>query len=308
MIMTLTGSNHFLLQKELTKMVTAFVGQHGDLALERLDGEEASVEQMQGSIESQPFLSAKKLVVLRAPSANKEFTEKFEALLERVAESTELIIVEPKLDRRLSYYKLLKKHTDFHEFSELDARDLPTWLVIQAKDLGATISSSDARYLVERVGSNQQLLSSELEKLASYKPAISRETIELLTEQTPQSTVFQLLDAAFSGNTKRSLSLYDEQRRQRVEPLAIMGMIGWQLHVLAIVKTAGDRTPSDIAKVAKVSPYVLQKSQTIAQKLSLTELRAMVRQVADLDARLKSTGIDADQALQQLLIDISSTI
>lgn len=308
MITALTGSNGFLLKAELDRLVNSFVAEHGGLALEKLDGDEASYEQMQGSIENRPFLSSKKLVVLRNPSTNKKFVERFETLIERVADSTDVVIVESKLDKRLAYYKLLKKLTDFHEFSELDERELPVWLGSQAKARGGSLSSSDARYLIDRIGLNQQLLSKELEKLLDFNPDITREAIDLLTEQTPQSTVFQLLDAAFAGNGKRAMSLYDEQRRQRVEPHAIMGMIAWQLHVLAVIKTAGDKSPNDIAFEAKISPYVLQKSQAITSKLSLKELRALVRQVADLDARMKSTSIDVGDALRQLLIDIAHMI
>ncbi len=72
--------------------------------------------------------------------------------------------------------------------------------------------SKDAKYLVMRVGANQQTLSNELAKLLSYDKAITRQTIDLLTEQTPQSTIFELLDAAFAGNSKKAMELYAEQR------------------------------------------------------------------------------------------------
>ncbi len=306
MITTLAGPNYFLLQTELKRRVAAFVADHGDLALERLDGEEVSVEAMSDSLESQTLLSAKKLVVLRRPSANQSFLEKFEDILQKTADSTEVIIVEPKLDKRFAYYKWLKKHTDFHDYTELDARELPTWLVAEAKKTGGSLSGSAARYLVEQIGPNQQLLSMELEKLLQYDLIVTREVIDLLVEPLPQSTIFQLLDAVFTGNARRTLKIYKEQRRQKVEPLAIIGMIAWQLHVLAVVKTAGDRSGADIAKTARLNPYVVQKTQAIARQLTLPELRQLVRQVADLDVGLKSTSIDADDALEQLLVDIAA--
>src|SRR5579871_66089 len=105
MIATLTGSNSFLRRQALQARLTAFKKDYGDLAVERLDGQEASYEQMLGSVESQPFLAARKLVVLDEPSVNKAFMEQFEAWTQRVGETTDVIIVEPKLDKRLSYYK-----------------------------------------------------------------------------------------------------------------------------------------------------------------------------------------------------------
>src|ERR1700674_2545728 len=124
MIITLTGQNSYSLQLELHKLASGFVSEHGNLALERIDGEDKSFSHIQEAITSLPFLADKKLVVLRTPSTNKQFAEKFEQLLDDIPETTELIIVEPKLDRRLTYYKSLKKKTDFREFPELDPANL----------------------------------------------------------------------------------------------------------------------------------------------------------------------------------------
>ncbi len=306
MITTLTGPNSFRLVEELHKRTKEFASKYSDLAVERLDGEEATIDHIQGSLESQPFLSARKLVIIRSPSTNKDFTERLQQLIDHISETTDVILLEPKLDKRLSYYKQLKKLTDFQEFSQLSVDELPTWLIDQAKAKQGKLSTADARYLVDRVGDNQQLLGNELDKLLSYNPLVTRDSIDLLTEKTPQSSIFQLLDAVFSGNSKRAIELYEEQRRLRVEPLTIMGMIAWQLHVLAIVKAAGDKAQTEISREAKISPYVIQKTSVIAQEMSMKELRQLVTRVADLDAALKSTNIDPDQAIQQLLIDLTT--
>src|SRR5690606_21428745 len=115
---------------------------------------------------------------------------------------------------------------------------------------GGSLSVADARYLVSRVGQNQLQLSSELQKLLDYQPAVNRQTIDLLTEPTPQSSIFDLLAAAFDGQAKRVLQLYHEQRQQKVEPLNILALAAWQLHILALIKTAGERSPQQIASQA----------------------------------------------------------
>jgi DNA polymerase III subunit delta len=241
MIITLTGSSGFGLAGELRRLVGTFVGEHGELALERLDGQEADFARIREALTALPFLSARKIVVLRAPGTNKQFAEAFEQLCGEIPETTDVILVEPKLDKRLSYYKSLKKLTDFREMNELDPSGLARWLAGTAKARGGTLNPADARYLVERAGANQQLLSNELEKLLLYDPNISRQTIDLLTDETPQSTIFQLLEAAFAGHRRQAMKLYSEQRALKVEPPQIIAMLAWQLHVLAVIKTAGDR-------------------------------------------------------------------
>ncbi|MBC7708054.1 DNA polymerase III subunit delta [Polaromonas sp.] len=307
MITTLTGPNSFLLGYDLTAQVNRFVAEHGDLALERIDGETIELSRLREAITSLPFLANKKLVVLRAPSSNKQFIEQAEILLQEVSDTTDVIIVEPKLDKRSAYYKFLKKNTTFTEYAELDVNGLAAWLVRAAKDKGGTLRSNDARYLIDRVGLNQQMLSNELEKLLLRDNVITRETIDLLTDPTPQSTIFQLLEAAFAGQAERALKLYQEQRALKVEASQIIAMLAWQLHILAVIKAAGNRSAADIAAAAKLSPYVVQKSTAIAKQLSMAELKQLINDLLDIDLKSKRSNLDVDEALQNYFLQVALT-
>jgi DNA polymerase-3 subunit delta len=305
MIITLSGENSFGWQAVLDELVAKFVAVNGDLALERIDGEEAELSSINESINSLPFLSSKKLVVLRSPSKNKSFQEGIEQILTNMPETTDVIIVEPKLDKRLTYYKYLKSNTEFREFNELDINGMASWVVARAKTIGGELGSSDARYLVERVGLNQSMLGNELDKLVLYSPKITRLTIDLLTEETPQSTIFQLLEAAFNGQKKKALKIYLEQRALKVEPIQIIAMLSWQLHILAVVKAAGERSANEIASSAKLSPFVVGKTQSIARSLSMGQIKTLIKDLLDIDIKTKTVSIDADEALQLYILKLA---
>ncbi|HSW99398.1 MAG TPA: DNA polymerase III subunit delta [Candidatus Saccharimonadales bacterium] len=304
MVVTLTGSNDFARASELKKLAAAFVAEHTDMGLERLDGEEHDAARLRESAASLPFLTARKMVVLREPGKQKAFAEHISDILKDVADTTDLIIVEPKLDKRLTYYKTLKKETDFRELNELDAGGLSRWAMEYAHAQGGELAAGDARLLVERIGVNQQLLQQELDKLLAYDVRITRQTIELLTEPSPQSTVFELLDAAFAGRRQRAFELYREQRALKVEPQAIIAMLAWQLHILAVIKTAGARGVEDIARQAKLNPFVVRKSQALARGLSLAGLKTKIAELLQLDLNLKTKAMDADEALQYYLLTL----
>lgn len=303
MTVVLTGANSFMLRAEIGRIIQGFVETHGDMALERLDGEEVSYDRISEAVQSVPFLASKKLVVLHSPSANKQFVEYADTLLVDTPESTDIVIVEPKLDKRTAYYKWLKKHTEFREFNELDSRSLAPWAVQFAKEQGSTLSLSDAAYLIDRVGANQQLVSNEIRKLALVGAKITRTDIEQMTEPTPQSKIFDLLDAAFAGQTKRALDLYTEQRSMKVEPQEILAMIGWQLRQVALAKTAG--TKHDLVREGKVSPYSANKAKAIASRLTLQHLKELIHGILAIDARSKRQPIDIDEALQTYILSIS---
>lgn len=306
MIVTITGANDLLRKRELDTLVAAFVQEHGEMAVERFDGEEAASDRMRESVQSMPFLSPRKLVVLREPGKQKAFSEALTDVLEATADTTDLIIYEPKLDKRGTYYKTLKKVTDFREMSELDAPALARWASEYVKEQGGALASTDAKLLIDRVGVNQQLLKSELDKLIAYSEHITRDTIELLTEPLPQSTVFELLDAAFAGNSAKAFTIYREQRALKVEPQAIMAMLAWQLHILALVKAGSGKTVDVLAKEAKLNPFVVRKSQGLVRRLTLEYIKTLISDLLALDIALKRSSLDADEALQLYLLKLTT--
>lgn len=304
MVITLTGSNFYSLKKRLNELVEGFVDEHGDLALERIDADDAEPRAVLDAVQSLPFLAARKLVVVRGAGNNKDVSGQIEQIIDSAGDTTDMIFYEPAPDKRGSYFRVLKARTQLEDFSELDNRQLAAWLVQEAKKQSGELGLSDASYLVDRIGLNQEQLAGELEKLLLYEPKITRETIDLLTQKTPQSKVFDLLDAAFGGNKKRALELYDEQRAQKVEPQAIIAMMAWQLRLLVLAKTAGRRSPAQIAKEAGLSPWPVQKAQNLARKIDDNKLRDMVGEALSIDKKGKSTAIDLDEALKTYIVTL----
>lgn len=304
MIITITGDNQFQAQAEARKVVDAFIAKHGSLAVERFDAGEVEVEQILSSITAGSLLSPYKMVVIQDFETNKLLTERAEELVAQTPEDTMVLITIGKLDKRVAYGKLLRKSTDFREFSALSPQDTVTWVMKGAEEKGGQIDRGTAQYLLDCVGANQERLSNELDKLILFDPKITRETIDQLSERQPTSTVFELLDAGFNGRQEKALKLYEEQRRQQVEPLAMIGMIGWQLHVLALIKTGKDKSAADNAKDAGIHPFVVQKSVSLAKNMALSKLRHLVHHAVVLEEELKSRTMNADDAVKHFLLSL----
>lgn len=304
MVLVITGENDYERTAELTRLTDDFRAKNDDLAIEKIEAGDIEFGRLLESVSSLPFLSSRRMIVIYDPSANGDLTERAEELLDAVADTTDLIIVEPKFDKRSSLYKILKERADFKEFNSIDEKSLPSWLVGEAKKLGGNISQADANYLVQRIGANQLTAFHELEKLIIYDPDVSRAAIDMLTEKLPQSTVFNLLDAAFSGDKKKALAIYEDQRSQMVEPQTILGMMAWQVHVLAVVKFNEKSGADGIAKQAKLNPFVVRKTLIVAKRLTAKQVKSLVSRVLKLDVRLKSENIDADEAVRQLIISL----
>lgn len=303
--MTLTGPNTYEVKVKLKTLIDAFAKEHGDLAVQIIDASDTGINVLRQALTSLPFLSLKKLVVIKDLTQNKALAEEVEQLLKSLPETTDLVIVESSIDKRLTTYKTLKNETDFQEFKALDQAATTSWLIKTAKDLSANINSIDARYLSERVGLEQERLFNEVSKLALYDPNITKSNIDLMTDASPQSTIFDLLEAAFAGNKKRVLQLYNEQRQQNVEPQQITSMLTWQLHVLAVVLSAKDKAADQLAKEAGLNPFVVRKSQASARNLTLNQLSHLTNDLLAIDRKAKTKGMDLDDALQHYLLTLT---
>ncbi len=304
MITAITGNNFYQIKKRLDELTGQFVKDHGELALERVDAQDADPAAVLDAVQSLPFLATRKMIVVRGAGTNKDLSGQIEQIIDSAGDSVDLIFHEPSIDKRSSYFKVLKSRAQLEEHNELDSQALASWLAGQAKEGGAKLSLSDANYLVERIGRDQQQLASELEKLALYDKDITRDSIDLLTVKTPQSKVFDLLDAAFGGNKRKALELYEEQRAQKVEPQVIMAMMAWQLKLLVLAKSAGHRGAQQIAKDAGLSPWPVQKAQGLAGRIDNKRLEEMVGQALEIDQKSKTTALDLDEALKTYIVTL----
>jgi len=304
MINVIIGTNAYKTSRHLNQLIKEFKAKHGALAIERIDCEEADLPQIIAAVSSQSLLAEDKMVVLKNLVLNKLASEAIEQITSSINETTQVIIYDQTTDKRTQYYKALKKLKSFNEYSNQDQNDLPKWLTSEAKKMEAELSIADANYLISRVGANQQLLAMELEKLAIYNAKINRETIALLTTETPQSKVFDLLDAAFAGNKQRALKLYAQQRTQRVEPQEIMGMLAWQLRLLAAIELGAASSVDKIAKDLGLSTYPLSKAKALASKMLRGKVAQLINDAALIDKKAKTSSIDLNEALKTYIFSI----
>jgi DNA polymerase-3 subunit delta len=298
-ILTLAGDTFAITQNE-HNLVQQFVAQFGVHGVERVDGEGYDPMQLPQLLQGASLFAARRLVVLKNAAANKSLWEALADWAEKVPDETTLVVVEPQPDKRTRTYKMLKSKTDFKEFVQPSDNELAAWAQEQAKKLGATLSAPDARYLTERTGRDQWRMNHELDKLASYQPEITRQTIDNLVEPSPEGTAFELLDAALAGNTARVTSLIRNLKTEE-DPYKLFGLLASQVHTLAVVAVAGTRSPDQIAKDAGLHPFVVRKSQAVARQLGPAKIRQVAADVALCDYQLKSTGADPWQLIATCL-------
>lgn len=304
MVVVLTGRNSYLLQRHLHDTIKSFIDEFGD-SVERFDGSElTSADAVLDAVRSISFLEPRKLVIVRDFAQCKDLIEKIESVVGQTAESTDLLLVDSKLDKRTSSYTFLKKNSELRTFDDIALYELQRWLVDESKLVGLTLSSDLAKFLVDRVGPNQQLLSSELDKLSLLATPITKALIEEMVEPTPQSKVFDMLEALFTGQTQKAQNLYLDQRAQGEEPQKLLAMITWQLQQLTLAVFAPSKSVDTLVS-AGMSPYSAQKALQMAKHIKPTDLKFYITELAEIDAMSK-TNADIESALSVYFSEITA--
>lgn len=290
MITVLFGPNRYLVHQKLAAITKEFKKTHGEAGIERYAAEKIEPAQLGGMLAGATLFASNRMVVLDDLAAHKQLAEALAARLQNIPPEVHVVLVERQLDKRTIFYKELKKHAELYECKDLDEQAAVMWVTTAAKSESAVITPANARLLVRYAGSDQSSLSQEVAKLAAYSKEITAETIELLIEKRPEETIFQLLDLALSGRASQALAVLEGLERAHEDPFQVANMLMWQIHILALVSAKGAPEDAQITKEAKLSPFVIKKTRTLARTLSGQQQRHMLDVVAELDITLKSTG------------------
>jgi DNA polymerase III delta subunit len=74
---------------------------------------------------------------------------------------------------------------------------------------------------------------------------------------------------------------------------------------VALIKAAQGKPPEAIASAAKLNPFVVRKSASIASKLPFAKLKQLIHDLTILDTRLKRESLDADAVMTTFLLELA---
>lgn len=302
MISVISGSNQFAKQEKLSELKHEFIKVHGADGVEQYEAESIAAQELRSMLTGVTLFATQRLVVIKNLSSSKQLSEALLDCTSAIPDEVQLVLYESQLDKRTSLYKILKKEASVHEFTELDTSTLIKWAQELVKNRHGSMTVAVAEMLVSSVGNDQLRLRSEIEKLLSYDSKITTENVELLVEKTPQEAVFSLLDAALGGNTQNALELLDGMERAHDDAFQLANMLVWQTHVLAVVHAGLTQSDAEIAKAAKINPFVVKKTRGMTRNLSKSHLRRIIDTVADCDVTLKTTSVDPWRVLEHTIL------
>lgn len=300
-----TGENTYALSQEKKRWAQEFRAKHGPENYIRLEPTGLTFRMFLDEIAAAPFIAEKRLIVVEGtPKFSKE-----ESVLipDHLHPSCVLLIVDPKPDKRLSATKELQKISTLKQFPVLDARRLASWMDQEAKNLGTTIEVDARSLLVDIVGEDQEMLSSELAKcsLAAFGRSITREDVEELAVPSGEREIFTLTNLIAAGKVEQALR-YAQGLMERGETAqSLWGILLWMLECLTLVTAAvaeHERNPAKIASQMGVPFPSVRSLMPLASNVDLAALKRLVSETIAADIDLKTGGYRATAEAPEELV------
>lgn len=225
-------------------------------------------------------------------------------------ETTYVVFVERKVDRRNRLYKWVNKNGCVTECVHQSERMLKQWVLTYAKKAGKAISVSAAELLMERVGSNMELLGNEMEKCIGYvgkRKTIDETDVDIISTGVVVSRIFDMIDAVALKEKEKALSLYTDLIANKESPMSILYLFSRHINILLQIKECVSRgfSKAEIAKKCDIPPFTVDKYSRQAATFKKKQLNAMLESRLEYEEQFKSGKLSSDQlAVEMFLLQI----
>ncbi|MCH5266224.1 MAG: DNA polymerase III subunit delta [Lachnospiraceae bacterium] len=269
-------------------------------------GEAAKPEAIADVGQILPFMAPQRLILVQDSGFFKNANDMTE-VLEAFPESTYVVFVEREVDKRSRLYKWMGKHGCVTECQSQSDAMLKQWIAGYLKKSDKSISTRTAEYLIERAGTDMELLSNELDKLIGYtgeRRVVETADVEAIGSGMVVSRIFDMIDAVAQGERDRALRLYDDLLANRESPMSILYLFSRHINILLQFKELSGLglNRNELAKKIGVPPFTLQKYGKQAGMFKRRELLAMLEERLNYEESFKQGRLSDQLAVEMFLI------
>lgn len=172
--------------------------------------------------------------------------------------------------------------------------EMPRWVTARAAEQGLRMGSETAKELVAVVGSGQQRLAREIEKLAlAVYPAteVTPEDVEQMAAGETLPKIYDLADAVVGGDLRGTLALAEELGLRESPGRLVYPVVGRLREVHRVLELIDSGVgEKDLASAMKMPPWRAKKAITLARRADRESLERSLCRFADLELDLRGGG------------------
>ena len=265
-----------------------------DFNLDVWHAEETDIDSVLAVLNSYPMMAERRVAVLKsAQKMTSTEKDRIAAYVRSPVESTVLVLVAGKADRRQSFYSELTKSAVCFESKPLYENQAVKWVSSRLAAVKMTISDEAAMLLVRQAGTSLWALEHEIEKLATRmwgKTRIEADDVAGLTGLSRKHTSWEWTDAVGRRDIKTALSMLDRLMEEGQSPVGLIAGLAERVFLLLRLRHALDRglAEKDASQSLGLSPFFAKLYLAQARRYGTSELLSAVRALRGADVRIKT--------------------
>jgi len=269
---------------------------------------DANVVNVRDEIETLPMMSSRRVVILREVQdlSDKEWDD-LEPVLANPVQTTVLILVGSKLDKRKKFFKLLLEQSEMVEFKKPYENQIPGWIRHICRAHGLDIDEEAIQLLHRLAGSQLTEIEAEVKKLADYvgeRKTIRLEDVAQCVSRRREENVFELTEKIASGDRVSALLRLAHLLEQGQSEVGITSLVARHMRILLQIKQgqAAGLTGQKLSAFAQVPNYYLQDYLQQARIWTEKQLESSLLLLAETDKALKSSPLSSHIWLENLIL------
>lgn len=322
-----TGDEEYLMYET----IEIFKQKYIDKSLEAInyiiiDGKDKNFDSILNACETLPFISPKKLVLIKDISeiienAEDNFPDIMSSYLEGLDDFLCLIIMDRSnnLKKTSKLYKTIKKLDGVVEFPKLNGRDLNSWIENKCKKYKKSISNANLNYFIQQstyseYNSTKTLydLENELIKVVNHTldKEISKNDIDVVLSKTLDTNIFNLLTSITKKDSESALKIFNEMYISNEPVQRILFMIIRQLRLILSYKLYKEKGYSEglIQEKLGIKSFEFKKISSQSSNFTEAQIRAALEYILETDIKQKTSSQDEKLAIEILIINLSYAI
>ncbi len=313
-IYLLFGEERFLVKLYESRLKEAIITQSTEMMnFDTFKGKDFDVRNVENAIYTLPFMSEKRLVILRDTgllvSGRKDDTDKMVSILENTPETTVVLFCEEQVDKKNRLYKKISAKGYAVDFKTPSEKELTEWVIRSLKKYGKNISSKDASLFLRSVSHNMSAIDAEVNKLIDYSKnaIITEEDIEAVCTKSLETRIFDMVEAVGNKNSHAALNIFSNMILMKESPIMVISMLARQFRLILQAKICSEKGMNleEIAYTLGQRSFAVKESLEQGRNFSNEVLLEAINECLNTDLNIKTGKMNDKMAVELLIIKYS---
>ncbi len=271
---------------------------------------DVDINQMLDLLNTLPFLSKKRLIVLKdadsLPAADKKSILSY---LRNPRESSVFVIESASSFIKGEFLLEASRLARLVYFRRLPDTSVDTWLDKKANMYGKRILPDAIKFIKESLPNDLRMLSLSMDNVILFvgrESIITKEDIEKVVGKNPAHTSSDLIDSIAEKNIRRSLGIVFSLKRDKKKETELLGLLGWNARMLLRVKELLTiKNNIEIRQGLALNPRSFDRIVRQADRLERSQILALLDELLKADIDIK-TGMPMEAAIERLIVKMCS--